>query len=46
VWWGDNEDEDDQVELVHHVVNPTGMVKSTGDENGGAAAGGSGGGGK
>jgi general secretion pathway protein I len=46
VWWGENEDEDDQVELVHHVVNPTGMVKSTGDENGGAAAGGSGGGGK
>ena len=28
VWWGDNEDGDDQVELIHHVINPTGVVTS------------------
>ena len=28
VWWGDNEDELDQVELVHHVINPTGVVSN------------------
>jgi prepilin-type N-terminal cleavage/methylation domain-containing protein len=26
VWWGKNEDELDQVEIVHHVINPTGVV--------------------
>ena len=26
VWWGENEDELDQVELVHHVINPSGAV--------------------
>jgi len=26
VWWGDNEDETDQVELVHHVINISGVV--------------------
>lgn len=26
VWWGDNDDELDQVEIVHHVINPTGVV--------------------
>lgn len=26
VWWGENEDETDQVEIVHHVINPTGVV--------------------
>ena len=26
VWWGDNEDGTDQVELLSHVINPTGTV--------------------
>lgn len=26
VWWGDNEDELDQVELVTHAINPSGVV--------------------
>ncbi len=26
VWWGENEDGLDQVELVHHVINPSGVV--------------------
>lgn len=26
VWWGDNEEELDQVELVSHAINPTGEV--------------------
>ncbi len=26
VWWGDNEDETDQVELTHHVINITGVI--------------------
>jgi prepilin-type N-terminal cleavage/methylation domain-containing protein len=26
VWWGENQDNTDQVEIVHHVINPTGMV--------------------
>lgn len=26
VWWGENEDEVDQVELVTHVINPSGQV--------------------
>ena len=28
VWWGDNEDETDQIELVHHAINPTGVVQN------------------
>ena len=28
VWWGDNEDEQDQIELVHHAINPTGVVQN------------------
>jgi prepilin-type N-terminal cleavage/methylation domain-containing protein len=28
VWWGDNEDGTDQVELVSHIINPTGLVTS------------------
>jgi prepilin-type N-terminal cleavage/methylation domain-containing protein len=31
VWWGDNEDELDQVELLTHVINPTGVVTTTED---------------
>ena len=31
VWWGDNEDEDQQVELVTHVINPKANVV-TGDQ--------------
>ncbi len=26
IWWGDNEDETDQVELIHHVINVSGKV--------------------
>ena len=26
VWWGENEDETDQIELVHHIINPSGAV--------------------
>ena len=25
VWWGDNEDELDQIELVHHAIDPSGL---------------------
>ena len=32
VWWGENEDEDDQVELLTHIVNPTGVVSNPEDE--------------
>ena len=31
VWWGDNEDEVDQVELLTHVINPSGAVTQTED---------------
>jgi len=40
VWWGENEDEEDQVELVHHVINPSGVVTNTGDDGNGASPGG------
>ena len=46
VWWGDNEDKLDQVELVHHVINPTGAVVNNGNPpgaGGGVAGGGMGG---
>lgn len=33
VWWGENEDEVDQVEIVHHVINPSGVVSNP-DEDG------------
>ena len=26
VWWGENEEGVDQIELVHHIINPTGAV--------------------
>jgi prepilin-type N-terminal cleavage/methylation domain-containing protein len=26
VWWGENEDEVDQIEIVHHIINPSGAV--------------------
>ena len=26
VWWGENEDETDQIELTMHIVNPSGQV--------------------
>ena len=32
VWWGDNEDGTDQIEIVHHVINPSGMVVETGED--------------
>ena len=28
VWWGENEEGEDQVEIIHHVINPTGVVTS------------------
>ena len=49
VWWGDNEDKDDQVELLTHVINPSGVVSEDGQNAAGgapAAAGGSGGNGR
>jgi prepilin-type N-terminal cleavage/methylation domain-containing protein len=40
VWWGENEDETDQVELVSHIINPSGLVgigpQGPGDMGGGA----------
>ncbi len=30
VWWGENEDEVDQIELVTHIVNPSGQVVPAG----------------
>lgn len=42
VWWGDNEDGEDQVELVHHVINPTGVVTNTDDQGQGQGAAGGG----
>ena len=30
VWWGENEDELDQVELTTHIINPTGVVSEGG----------------
>ena len=30
VWWGDNEDETDQVELTTHIINQSGVVSETG----------------
>ncbi|MFT4979398.1 MAG: prepilin-type N-terminal cleavage/methylation domain-containing protein [Myxococcota bacterium] len=32
VWWGDNEDSVDQVELTTHVINPTGAIVETGGD--------------
>ena len=46
VWWGENEDGEDQVEFVQHVINPTGVVTNTedgGNGNGGGGSGGAGG---
>ena len=48
VWWGENEEGEDQVEFVHHVINPTGVVTNVedgGSSGGGGGAGGGGGGG-
>ncbi len=33
VWWGDNEDGIDQVELTTHVINPSGVVIPGGSED-------------
>jgi len=30
VWWGDNEDETDQIELTSHIINPTGIMGAGG----------------
>ncbi|MEC8380601.1 MAG: type II secretion system protein [Myxococcota bacterium] len=40
VWWGKNEDKDDQVELLTHVINPSGIVTDDGTGQNGQAAGG------
>lgn len=34
VWWGDNEEELDQIEIVTHVVNPSGQLVSSDEEEG------------
>jgi len=34
VWWGENEDEDQQVELVHHAINPSGVVQNANSTEG------------
>jgi prepilin-type N-terminal cleavage/methylation domain-containing protein len=57
VWWGENEEELDQIEIVHHVINPSGAVTDPDQDDqsgggngsgssGGSSSGGSGGGGK
>ncbi len=46
VWWGENEEETDQVELVSHLINPTGVISpATGGMLGGGGDAGDGGGG-
>lgn len=32
VWWGDNEEGEDQVEIVHHVINPSGAINMAEDQ--------------
>ncbi len=32
VWWGDNEDETDQVELLTHAINPSGQINDEEEE--------------
>lgn len=51
VWWGENEDEEDQVEIVTHLINPSGQIapppgvpQSTGGDGGGDDGGDDGGG--
>lgn len=58
VWWGENEEEEDQVEIVTHLINPSGQIapppgmpagggESGGDgDDGGGSGGGGSGGGK
>lgn len=55
VWWGDNKDEEDQVEIVTHLINPSGQIapppgvpqgSGGGDDGGDDGGGGGGGGGK
>ena len=41
VWWGDNLEEEDQVELTTHIINESGVVR----EGGFSGLGGMGGGG-
>jgi prepilin-type N-terminal cleavage/methylation domain-containing protein len=33
VWWGENEDSVDQVELLTHIINPSGAVSETEDSS-------------
>jgi hypothetical protein len=32
IWWGDDPEGDDQLEILTHVINPSGVVTETGDE--------------
>ena len=33
VWWGENEDEIDQVEFATHVINPKGIITEPEEES-------------
>ena len=34
VWWGDNTSGEDQVELLSHIIDPTGSMLGTSDTGG------------
>ena len=33
VWWGEDPEGDDQLEIITHVINPSGVVTESGEEN-------------
>jgi hypothetical protein len=32
IWWGEDPDGDDQIEILTHIINPSGVVTETGEE--------------
>ena len=32
IWWGEEPDGDDQLEILTHIINPTGVVTESGDQ--------------
>ena len=34
IWWGEDPEGDEQVEILTHVINPSGVVTETGDQEG------------
>ena len=34
VWWGEDPEGDDQLEIITHIINPSGVVTETGEEDG------------